>query len=280
MWQPSVKISGHYVPTSCWSPTVLQGFLSPDGCFCRVLCPTAHPCTPVSGLKIVNELFDTCWEAFVKQFYGNDAWRTRMLKGSPSPEALKKHVIAGFNYPPSQYQLHLQFIVPPMVPFHYFQYKNGIHYTPKRFFPIEYVRKVSHPRASSAGSFMDPRSFPAATCSHNGPSDWLVFTCMFMFRLSQKGVPWLCCCCGLTRQIHTQTTAFLLTLSNPRACVAAISKESVAITCQPAVGPPLCSKGSCPRTVAFVASLGLSNPKPLPLLGCCSCLGSPLPYRM
>lgn len=97
---------------------------------------------PKEGLKIVNELFDTCWEAFVKQFYGNDAWRTRMLKGSPSPEALKKHVIAGFNYPPSQYQLHLQFIVPPMVPFHYFQYKNGIHYTPKRFFPIEYVRKV------------------------------------------------------------------------------------------------------------------------------------------
>merc|ERR1712232_244529 len=48
--------------------------------------------------------------------------------------------MAGMNCPPSQYQLHLQFIHAPLLPFHYalaLQYKH-FHYG--RFFPFEYMR--------------------------------------------------------------------------------------------------------------------------------------------
>jgi hypothetical protein len=31
---------------------------------------------------------------------------------------LRTHVIAGLNFPPSQYQLHLQYLLPPLLPFH------------------------------------------------------------------------------------------------------------------------------------------------------------------
>jgi len=62
--------------------------------------------------------------------------------GKLSPDFLRGHVAAGFNYPPSQYQLHLQFMLPPFTPFHYQQYLNGLHFTPGRFFPIEYVLSI------------------------------------------------------------------------------------------------------------------------------------------
>jgi hypothetical protein len=45
----------------------------------------------------------------------------------------------GMNYPPSQYQLHLQYIVPPMLPFHTYMRQKRKHYTYGRFFPLEYV---------------------------------------------------------------------------------------------------------------------------------------------
>ena len=45
----------------------------------------------------------------------------------------------GMNYPPSQFQLHLQYIVPPMMPFHAYMMRKGKHYTYGRFFPLEYV---------------------------------------------------------------------------------------------------------------------------------------------
>jgi hypothetical protein len=46
------------------------------------------------------------------------------------------------SYPPSQYQLHLQFIVLPLLPFQYEQYLRGVHCTQGRFFPLQYVRAV------------------------------------------------------------------------------------------------------------------------------------------
>ena len=45
----------------------------------------------------------------------------------------------GMNYPPSQFQLHLQYIVPPMMPFHTYMMRKRKHYTYGRFFPFEYV---------------------------------------------------------------------------------------------------------------------------------------------
>jgi len=80
------------------------------------------------------------------QFLQNEEWRKKTIKNSETYvnnlDELQKHLAVGFNYPPSQYQLHLQFMLTPFTPFHYYSYINGLHFTPGRFFPIEYARKV------------------------------------------------------------------------------------------------------------------------------------------
>ena len=75
------------------------------------------------------------------QYLGNAEWRAKILKDTVavSDSDMLSHVCAGLNYPPSQYQLHLQFILPPFTPFHWHMYQQGTHFTPRRFFPIEYM---------------------------------------------------------------------------------------------------------------------------------------------
>jgi hypothetical protein len=99
---------------------------------------------PVEGKALAEHLFSITWDTIVKQFLSDDKWRSKILSkgGQFSPEFLSGHVAAGFNYPPSQYQLHLQFMLPPFTPFHYQQYLNGLHFTAGRFFPIEYVLSI------------------------------------------------------------------------------------------------------------------------------------------
>ncbi|KNC73257.1 hypothetical protein SARC_14183, partial [Sphaeroforma arctica JP610] len=50
--------------------------------------------------------------------------------------------ISGFNFPPSQFQLHLQHMHPPFLPFQYYQLLEHNHFTKDRFFPLEYVVAV------------------------------------------------------------------------------------------------------------------------------------------
>jgi len=99
---------------------------------------------PIEGCVLVQKLFDAAWDVFKTQFLSNEEWVQKMLQTKNLGEegleaALKKHVISGMNFPPSQYQLHLQFIVPPMTPFHYQMYLEGKHYTFGRFFPYEFL---------------------------------------------------------------------------------------------------------------------------------------------
>lgn len=99
---------------------------------------------PAEGKQIVRELQDRAWNVLQKQFLTNAAWKKRLLKKGESITALElaKHVIAGFNYPPSQYQLHLQYMLPPFLPFQYYQYLKGLHFTKGRFVPVEYALAV------------------------------------------------------------------------------------------------------------------------------------------
>jgi len=100
---------------------------------------------PKKGLELLNTLFDKSWEVVKAQFLANEEWRKQYIKDGAknlTEDQLRSHVIAGFNYPPSQFQLHMQFMLPPLTPFHYFQYLLGTHYTEGRFFPVEYARQV------------------------------------------------------------------------------------------------------------------------------------------
>ena len=97
---------------------------------------------PAQGAALLRRLYGASWAVAAAQFLGNEAWKAKILSpeaGKLDEDALKGHVVAGLNYPPSQYQLHVQFIVPPFLPHHHRLYLDGTHFTYGRFFPIEYV---------------------------------------------------------------------------------------------------------------------------------------------
>lgn len=93
---------------------------------------------------MLNHLYESSWEVVKSQFLANPEWKKKWIRNFEkfSDDDLKSHVIAGFNYPPSQYQLHIQFHLPPLLPFQYHLYLKGVHYTKGRFFPLEYARKI------------------------------------------------------------------------------------------------------------------------------------------
>jgi hypothetical protein len=100
---------------------------------------------PARGLAVVNRLHERCVHVLRTQFLGAPAWRSSVLSADAqklTDDELVRTVMSGFNYPPSQYQLHLQFMMAPLLPFQYLQYLRGLHYTVGRFFPVSYVRAV------------------------------------------------------------------------------------------------------------------------------------------
>jgi len=99
---------------------------------------------PKQGLELVNQLFEASWKVMKGQFLANAAWKNKIFRLADSipDDDLRTHVACGCNFPPSQYQLHLQFMLPPFFPYHWFLFLNDGHFTKERFFPIEYIRQV------------------------------------------------------------------------------------------------------------------------------------------
>lgn len=111
---------------------------------------------PREGLALIDSMLLKCQTVAQEQFLGDESeWKRVMLRtpaaqsssSSPPPEtdvlpfSVKEHMCCGFNYPPSQSQLHLQYICPAVMPFQYAQFLNGVHFTAGRFFPFSYVRR-------------------------------------------------------------------------------------------------------------------------------------------
>lgn len=98
-------------------------------------------CDPKASLKLLDQLENELWEA-TKAYISNRAFRNTVLKGNFTDEELREKVIKSFNFPPSQFQLHVQWLLPPCVPFHHFMAEIRNHFHEGRAFPIKYVRKV------------------------------------------------------------------------------------------------------------------------------------------
>lgn len=105
---------------------------------------------PEQGLLLVDAMFEQAFQAAKAQFWGNDAWRNKFL----TPEAatlkddeIRELVISGMNFPPSQFQLHLQFMMPPLLPFHFNLALVNQHYHKGRYFPKDYVKAVLRKQA-------------------------------------------------------------------------------------------------------------------------------------
>ena len=112
------------IPTSVYIPDVRYLFTCPS-----------------KGLALVQSMFDSSWKVMKTQFLGNEKWASKMVNTS-DVSSLRGHIAAGFNYPPSQYQLHLQFMLPIFTPFHFKLYEHGHHFTYKRFLPFEFVERA------------------------------------------------------------------------------------------------------------------------------------------
>merc|ERR1711920_1083074 len=90
-------------------------------------------------------MFKVAAEVAIEQFWKNDEFRKKVFNGEDIPERpddIMATACCGLNFPPSMYQLHLQFIHMPMLPFQYYTARKNGHWHHGRFFPLEYVQKA------------------------------------------------------------------------------------------------------------------------------------------
>ncbi|CAK9046783.1 Uncharacterized protein SCF082_LOCUS26287 [Durusdinium trenchii] len=69
-------------------------------------------------------------------------WRRFIYKEGVTEEMIRQNIMCGFNSPPSQSQLHLQWIVLPLLPFHHQKLLDRTHAQKGRWFPLEYVLPI------------------------------------------------------------------------------------------------------------------------------------------
>lgn len=93
---------------------------------------------PAEGLALSQELVRACHRAAEDQFLSDPAWCASLLAtGCFAADRM----IAGYNVPPSQNQLHVQYILPAFMPHQFMMFLRGVHFTPGRFFPVTFVER-------------------------------------------------------------------------------------------------------------------------------------------
>ena len=88
-----------------------------------------------------TRLYDSIWT----HFWGIEQWRLHQQcygKERALFEQLMKHLCMGFNFPPSQYQLHMHGLLPPFTPEHHRLFVQGKHFVKGRWFPLSYIEQA------------------------------------------------------------------------------------------------------------------------------------------
>merc|ERR1719159_1108969 len=75
-------------------------------------------------------------------FIQDPAFRKAHYIQGLTDEEIRKSIMTSFNFPPSQFQLHIQWIVPPMQPFQHFMAETKNHFHEGRAIPLPWVRKI------------------------------------------------------------------------------------------------------------------------------------------
>ena len=102
---------------------------------------------PKIGLALINDMLAAGVSAG-QSLITNDTWADKFINSRHAKFSLADHIGAGFNYPPSQYQLHIQFCAPLLLPFQLAQFIKGVHFTHGRFFPFNFVKDTLERLAS------------------------------------------------------------------------------------------------------------------------------------
>lgn len=96
---------------------------------------------PTKGLELLDCLEREIWIA-AAPFVSDEAFRSMMYKKEMTEKEIKASAICSFNFPPSQFQMHVQWMLPPLLPYQHFRAENRNHFLNGRAFPMKYVRKV------------------------------------------------------------------------------------------------------------------------------------------
>ncbi|CAK9071386.1 unnamed protein product [Durusdinium trenchii] len=121
-------------------------------------------CDPGPALALLDKMEESAWTALAQGPLASAEWRKKALSaaGYEMPlEALREHVIMAFNLPPSQYQLHLQFMLPPLLPSHLGVFRSGAHFVHLRHFPLAYVREALKKMQAAGLAFPDASNLTA-----------------------------------------------------------------------------------------------------------------------
>lgn len=100
---------------------------------------------PREGLELIHKFLDCCRKVFDGQFLGNKEWVARNVPAElTTTDMIYDHVEVGFNFPPSQFQLHMHFVYPQYLPFQRNMTLGCDPATPDgiRYFPTQYVQKT------------------------------------------------------------------------------------------------------------------------------------------
>merc|ERR1719484_179764 len=96
---------------------------------------------PAAALTLLHRLDDAAWSVVETQYYGNETWRSSVLRPGAiaSASELRAHCVPALNAVVSQYQLHMHYIVPPFRPDSYHSLLRGERFQKGRWLPMEYV---------------------------------------------------------------------------------------------------------------------------------------------
>lgn len=136
------------VPTDVYCPDIRSLFVDPG-----------------PALALLKKMEDSAWAGLQNGHLASAEWRRKALSpaGNEMPlEALREHVIMAFNLPPSQYQLHLQYMLPPLLPSHLGVFRRGAHFVHLRHFPLKYVREALQKMQASGTAFPEAPTLTAA----------------------------------------------------------------------------------------------------------------------
>jgi len=97
--------------------------------------------SPRLALELLDQMEAECWEATLP-FLQDPVFRKTVIQGDVSDAEIRSKVIRSFNFPPSQFQMHIQWLVPPLLPFQHYMAEIRNHFHEGRAFPLDYVRAV------------------------------------------------------------------------------------------------------------------------------------------
>eukprot|EP00397_Hematodinium_sp_SG-2012_P027879 GEMP01029323.1.p1 GENE.GEMP01029323.1~~GEMP01029323.1.p1 ORF type:complete len:425 (+),score=66.45 GEMP01029323.1:64-1338(+) len=115
--------------------------------------------SPKQGLELLYQLYDEGRRVLESTFWNNADFKAKYW---PAIEDMDSLIMAGFNYPPSQYQVHLQFICAPLAPFQYNQFFLANHFHHDRFFTFEYVEAVLKVAIKESMTYFDITESPVS----------------------------------------------------------------------------------------------------------------------